>query len=163
MRHPKETPADATAGSADARRLPRKGKKCPACGSCKSHPCDGDERLLLCSECEGLWLLPPEHGSAPKGIRQGRRCILCGHCTVAMRELEWLGTTVRVLACRNTKCGSVCIAPTAVAALSRTARREATGFSPLQVAGGLSDLLDKVRRSACRGVRRAGPDDVQVT
>ncbi len=146
MSRSKDTPSDPTAGSMETRSPAKKGKKCPSCGSCKSRPCDGDERVLLCSECEALWLLPPEHGNAPKGIRKGRLCIVCGHCTVAMRELEWLGTTVRVLACRNEECGSACIAPTSVASLSRTGPAEGGDFSPLKVSGGLSDLLDQVRQ-----------------
>lgn len=124
----------------------RKGLKCPACGSCKSRVAAGDDRIRVCSECGALWIQPPGHGHAPKGIRKGRRCSLCGSCTIAVREVAWMGGTVRVHACRNDECGNVYVVPLSVDTLAAIRVPEVGGYSPIEVPGGLTDLLDEVRQ-----------------
>lgn len=141
----KHTPSEARGGSLD---LPaaRRGSKCPGCGSCKSRVAAGDDRIRVCSECGALWIQPPGHGHAPKGIRKGRKCSLCGSCTVAVRDVQWLGGTVRVHACRNEDCGNVYLTPMSVGALAASRIPEMGGYSPIEVPGGLTDLLDETRQ-----------------
>lgn len=65
---------------------------------------------------------------------------------MAVREVPWLGGTVRVHACRNEECGNVYLTPISIGALAASRVSEIGGFSPVEVNGGLSDLLDQVRQ-----------------
>ncbi len=141
----KNTPSETSNGSLGL-PTPKKGEKCPACGSRRSRVAAGDDRIRVCSECDALWIQPPGHGHAPKGIRKGRRCLLCGSCTIAVRDVIWIGGTVRVHACRNEECGNVYVVPLSVETLGANRIPDMGGYSPIEVPGGLTDLLDQVRR-----------------
>lgn len=120
----------------------RKGMKCPACGRCTSRPAGQDPRIRRCGACDALWLLPAAHPAFPAGIRKGKRCVACGRCTVAVAVVEWSGIPLILSTCRNPQCGSVSLARGESATRRPRARAE---FVPVEVAGGLSDLLAQVR------------------
>lgn len=120
-----------------------KGMTCLICSAEACQPLDGDVRVRICSNCQALRLMAPG-SELPTGIRKGRHCPECKRQTVKRAEARVLQGTIEICQCRSRDCGAASVR---VRYSGVPSTGEAAGeFAPIDIQGGITDLLDEVRR-----------------